>query len=61
MNRFAALYAQLPDAFSVSDVANIFDIKENAASQYLIRIQKRGLVKRVRQGQYQKIVKSEML
>lgn len=60
MNRFAALYAQLPDAFSVSDVANIFDIKENAASQYLIRIQKRGLVKRVRQGQYQKIVKSEM-
>ena len=56
-SRYDGLYDRLPETFTLKDVIDVYGISKNSASQQCIRYLKRGFVKRIKNGVFQKIVK----
>jgi len=56
-SRHDGLYDRLPETFTLKDVIDVYGISKNSASQQCIRYLKRGFVKRIKNGVFQKIVK----
>ena len=56
-SRHDGLYDRLPEIFTLKDVIDVYGISRIAASQQCARYLKRGFIKRIKQGTYQKIVK----
>jgi len=56
-SRYDGLYAKLPETFTPKDVMSVYGVSNNAAKSHCSRFVKRGLIKRLKQGTYQKLVK----
>ena len=55
-NRYEDLYHTLPLEFNADKLAEVFQISKEAAYDHFRRLEKRGYIKRVKQGVYRKIV-----
>ena len=56
-SKYDGLYHKLPETFTLKDVMNVYGVSNNAASQHCFSLSKRGYIKRIKQGTYQKVVK----
>ena len=55
----AGLFALLPATFTAKEAQNVFNISIAGVYQHLSRLEKRGLIKRVKQGVFKKIVSND--
>ncbi len=55
-NRYEEKYHLLPETFDTKKLAEVYAVGERAATQHLVRLVKRGYVKRLKKGLFKKIV-----
>lgn len=58
-SKLAGLFAVLPATFTFKDAQKTFNISTSSASNYLSRLEKRGLIKRLKYGMYKKLVAND--
>jgi predicted transcriptional regulator of viral defense system len=58
-SKYAGLFAVLPATFTVNEAEKVFNNTRTAVYNLLVRLEKRGLIKRIKQGVYKKIVASD--
>ena len=55
-NMFEELYRNLPETFTVEELAKVFNVSKHAAESHVQRMMNRMIVKRVKRGLYKKVV-----
>ncbi len=58
-SKLADFFTLLPATFTFKDAQKVFNKNTSAISQHLTRLEKRGMIKRVKQGVYKKLVASD--
>ena len=55
-NKFAELYKNLPETFTIENLMEVFNISKKAADGHLYRLLQKQMIKRVKRGVYKKEV-----
>ena len=55
----AGLFALLPATFTAKEALKVFNNSKTAVYNYIFRLEKRGMIKRVKQGVYKKLVAND--